>query len=374
MNKRVKIMTVPSVIPAVILAALISGCGSSPPVDNDPMDDPPVESTGDADVRVVTPSWVTNTRSLFPDSKFIWVKGEGDTPAAANEKALIEMSRYFHTTVEAVSEEISEYRETISSTKKTYSDKTQFNEYSRIESREDFFGIRFTDPWFNPQRNVYMVLAFINRKDAENQYRLRIETNMAGINALMAAVSQSSDNLYSLKLLARGRGIADMTRKFIDNMSFTSPGKSQEYLKTYTAYLNTIQRVFSDYERLRSQVTFSISARGDDAGGRVKRAVQRAFEQNKLFIAPDRGEYAVTVKVNAPVKKEPYGETTAYSIKGGIEIAITHKGEAVFPSYTQSYAEYKKLEQKVVADLFYKNVEADLEKNFQSYVAAMLES
>ena len=360
-------------LPAVVLAACISGCGSSPPVYTDAMDVPPVGSADDLGARVIPPTWVTNTRSLYPESRFIWVKGEGDTPAAANEKALVEMSRYFHTTVEAVSEEISEYRETISSAKSDYSDKTQFDEYSRIESREDFFGIRFTDPWFNPQRNVYTVLAYINRKDAEEQYHSRIATNMAGINALMAAVSQSSDNLYSLKLLARGRGIADMTRKFIDNMSLTSPGKSQEYLRTYTAYLDTIQRLFSDYERLRGQVTFFISVRGDDAGGRVKRAVQRAFEQNKLFIAP-RGEYAVTVNVNAPVKKEPYGETTAYSIKGGIEIAITHKGEAVFPSYTQSYAEYKKLERKVVSDLFYKNVEADLEKNFHSYVAALLES
>ncbi|MDR0876582.1 MAG: hypothetical protein LBN21_00900 [Treponema sp.] len=366
---------VPAFVLTAALAVLVLGCGSVPPPINETEEEAPIGSTDQAGVQPPdrVPTWFTNTRSLYPDSKFIWVKGEAATPENAKEKALIEMSRYFHTTVEAVSEEISEYRETISSTKNEYSDKTQFNEYSRIESQEDFFGIRFTDPWLNPKNKAYTVLAYINRKDAEEQYRLRVETNMVGINALMAAVTQNDDPLYSLKLLAKEKSIADMTRKFIDNLSFTSPGKSRDYLQKYALYLNTIQQLYSEYERLRSRTTFSISVRGD-AGGRVKRAVQKVFEQNKLIVAPNSGEYAVTVQVNAPVKKAPYGEAIAYSIKGGIEIAITRKGDAVFPSYTQSYEEYKKLERKVVSDLFYKNVEVDLEKNFRAHVVAMLES
>jgi hypothetical protein len=59
---------------------------------------------------------------------------------------------------------------------------------------------------------------------------------------------------------------------------------------------------------------------------------------------------------------------------GGIEIVITRGGEVAFPSYTQNFEEYKKLDQKVVSNLFYKNVEVDLEKNFRAHVAAMLES
>ncbi|GHV75414.1 hypothetical protein AGMMS49942_02350 [Spirochaetia bacterium] len=351
-----------------MLTALVLGCGSAPPVTNDTVEEAPAGSVPDS-----APAWFTNTRSLYPDSKYIWVKGEGGAPEDAKEKALIEMSRYFHTTVEAVSEEISEYRETIGSGKKDFSDKTRFNEYSRIESREDFFGIRFTDPWFNPQSRAYTVLASINLRETEEQYRSRIETNMAGINALMAAVAQAEDPLYSFKLLAKGKSVAAVTRQFIDNISFISPEKSRDYLQKYALYLNTIQRLYAEYERLHARTTFSIIVRGDDTGGRVKRAVQKAFEQNKLIVAPARGEYAVTVTVNAPVKKSPYGETVAYSIKGGIEIAITHKGEAVFPSYTQSYGEYKKLEQKVVSNLFYKNVEVDLEENFRAHIAAMLE-
>jgi hypothetical protein len=197
---------------------------------------------------------------------------------------------------------------------------------------------------------------------------------MAGITALMFSLDQNDDPLYAFKLLSRGKGIADMTRRFIDTMPSANPGKSQEYLQTYAPYLKTIQQLYAEYERVRSRLSFSINVRGDDAGGRVKRAVQKAFEQNKLLIAPDRGEYAVNVQVNAPVKKAPYGAGVAYSLKGSIEIVITRKGDAVFPSYTQSYEEYKKLDQKVLYDLFYKNVESDLEKNLGAHVAAMLES
>jgi hypothetical protein len=355
-------------VSAAALAALVVGCGSAP--------EAPVDSTDTSSVQFSenTSAWFTNTSSMYPENTYIRVMGEGGTQEDAKKQAVVELSRYFHTTVEAVSEEISEYRETISSAKNDYSDKTRFNEYSRIESNEDFFGIGFTDPWFNPQSKKYTVLAYINRKEAENQYRSRIETNMVGINALMAAVAKSGDPLYSFKLLSQGKNIADMTRQFIENMSITSPEKSKEFLKTYTPYLNTIQQLSSEYEKLRSGMTFSITIRGDDAGGRVKRAVQKAFEQSKLLIAPAKGEYAVNVNVNAPVKKMPYGEGIAYSIKGGIEIVITRNGAAAFPSYTQSYEEYKKLDQKVVSNLFYKNVEADLEKNFRAHVAAMLKS
>jgi hypothetical protein len=356
-------------VPALILVftiALVLGCGSAP--------EAPGDSPHDADVQIAAPEWVTNTHSVYPESSYIWIMGDGGTPEDAKKKALAEMSRLFHTTVEAVSEELSVYQEIVGSAKNSYSDKTQFNEYSRIESSEDFFGIRFTDAWFNPQSKAYTVLAFINRKEAEEQYRARIETNMAGINALLAAVSEANDSLYSFKLLSKGRGVAGMTRQFIDNMSFITPGKSQEYLKTYAPYLNTIQRLSSEYEKLRGRMTFSVSVRGDDSGGRVKRAVQKSFEQNKLLVAPNKGEYAVTVHVNAPVKKAPYGEGVAYSIKGGIEIVITRGGEAAFPSYTQNFEEYKKLDRNVVSNLFYKSVETDLEKNFRVHVTAMLES
>jgi hypothetical protein len=355
-------------VSAAVLGALVLGCGSAP--------EAPAAGTNNEAVQVPdnAPAWLTNTASVYPESRYIRVMGDGDTPEAAKKQAVIEMSRYFHTTVEAVSEEISEYRETISSAKNDYSDKTRFNEYSRIESNEDFFGIGFTDPWFNPQSKVYTALAYINRKEAEKQYHSRIETNMVGINALMAEVARNNDPLYSFKLLSSGKSIADVTRQFIDNMSIAGPEKSKEYLKTYTPYLNTIQRLSSEYEKLRSRMTFSITVRGDEAGGRVKRAVQKAFEQSKLLIAPGKGEYAVNVAINAPIKKTPYGEGVAYSIKGGIEIVITYNGEAAFPSYTQSYEEYKKLDQKIVYNLFYKNLEADLEKNFRAHVAAMLKS
>ncbi|GHV28537.1 hypothetical protein AGMMS4952_12440 [Spirochaetia bacterium] len=353
-------------VPAALLAALVVGCGSAP--------EAPVDSGGVAGVQSSAPEWLTETNYLYPESRYIWMIGESSSPEQAKKNAVIELSRQFHTTVEAISEEISEYQETISSAKNKYSDRTRINQYSRIESNEDFFGIRFTDVWFNPLNETYTVLAFINRKEAEEQYRARIETNMVGINALMAAVARSKDPIYSFKLLSTGKSVAGMTRQFIDNMSSVTPGKSQEYLKIYTPYLNTIQRLSSEYEKLRSRMTFSIMVRGDDAGGRVKRAVQKAFEQNKLLIAPNQGEYEVNVTVNSLAKKTPYGKGVAYTIKGGIEIVITHGGKVVFPSYTQNFEEYKKLDQKVVSNLFYRNVEMDLEQNFRAHVAGMLES
>jgi hypothetical protein len=120
--------------------------------------------------------------------------------------------------------------------------------------------------------------------------------------------------------------------------------------------------------------TFSVNVLGDTADGRVKRAVQKAFEQNELSITPDNGEYTVNVSINAPITEGPYGKDIAYSIRGGIEIVITSNGKSVFPSYSETYGECKHLTQSGVYNLFYKNVESDIEKKFRTHVAAMLGS
>ncbi|GHV88448.1 hypothetical protein AGMMS50267_08080 [Spirochaetia bacterium] len=147
------------------------------------------------------PAWFANTKSVYPDSEYIWVIGNGATTEDAKKQALIEMSRRFHTTVEAISSDISEYQEITGSTKNDFSETIHFNQYSRIESNEDFFGIRFTEGWFNPKRKAYTVLAYINRNEAEKLYHARIETNMVGIHALMSRTAEHGDPLFAVKLL-----------------------------------------------------------------------------------------------------------------------------------------------------------------------------
>ncbi|GHT82776.1 hypothetical protein FACS1894137_02320 [Spirochaetia bacterium] len=298
------------------------------------------------------PAWFSSTKAVYPDHEYIWAIGDGDTPDGARKQAMVEMSRYFHTTVESVSKDIAEYRETVGSAKNEFSEKISFDQYSRIESNEDFFGMRFTDVWLNPKSKAYAVLAYIDRKEAEEQYHSRIETNMVGINALMADAAQSDDPLYSFKQLSKGKSIADITKKYIENMSLLNPGKSKEYLQRYTPYLNTIQQLYSVHERLRNtRISVTVEFRGNtkisetdkenmrhsvqDAIGRYNVPVQMRID---LLPAAAAGQsaYAFVFTLNS----EP--ETTSGLIETDIVLSFTHNGKTIpLPAARKSFKEYE---------------------------------
>ncbi|GHV78277.1 hypothetical protein AGMMS49944_00680 [Spirochaetia bacterium] len=341
-------------IPVIALSVLVTGCGSSP-----------------ANV----PVWFTNTQLRYPDSEYIWVVGVGAVQEDAKRQAVIEMSQYFHTTVETVSRYITEYREIVSSAKNEFSEKIALDQYSRIESNEDFFGIRFTDVWFNSKRKEYAVLAYINRKDAEKLYHSRIETNMVGINALMADVAQNGDPLYSVKLLSNGKSIADITRKYIDNMSFIYPEKNQEYLKIYTPYLNTIQQLYSMHERLRNtRVSVTVEFRGNTQiteadKENMRQSVQEAIGLYNVpvQIDPDaaagQSGYAFVFTVNSEPK------TSSGLIETDLVLTFTHNGKTfTLPPARKNFKEY---EQDIAGGI--KRALSDIKKSSAFFQALTVE-
>jgi hypothetical protein len=296
-----------------------------------------------------TPAWFANTESVYPDSEYIWVLGDSVTQENAKNQALIEMSQYFHTTVETVTKDIAEYQEIISATENKISEKLYFNQFSRIESNEDFFGISFTDAWFNPKRKEYTILAYINRKDAEAQYHSRIETNMVGIYALMSTVARNEDPIYSGKLLSEGKSAADVTKKYIENMSLVNPGKSKEYLQRYTPYLNTIQQLYSEYDRLRNtRINVTVEFRGNTPISETDKATMRQSVQDAIGLynvpvqmridpvsaaAAGQSGYAFVFTLNS-------GPTPSGLLEANVALTFTHNGETLpLPSISKGFKE-----------------------------------
>ncbi|GHU60926.1 hypothetical protein FACS189445_1880 [Spirochaetia bacterium] len=244
------------------------------------------------------------------------------------------MSRRFHTTVETISSDISEYQEITGSTKNDFSETIHFNQYSRIESNEDFFGIRFTEGWFNPKRKAYTLLAYIKREEAEKLYHARIETNMDSINALMSRAAEDGDPLFAVKLLETGRGIADMTTKYIDTISFIYPEKNREYLTRYAPYLNTVHQLYAEHEKLRNtRINVTVEFRGTAPLGEADKNTLRQSIQDAI------GEYNVPVEMRTTMADNPYryafvitldsGSSPSGLVVGSAALTFTRNGETL---------------------------------------------
>jgi hypothetical protein len=238
-------------------------------------------------------AWLSGIKTQYPDRDYISADGQGPSYEDAEKQALVRMAGYFHTTVEAFNETVAAYSELNGNGKTDALSATNITIRNRTESKEDFLGMRVRQERFHTSAGEWVaVFAYIDRKDAEKQYRSRIETNMIGIDALMSEVSQSDDQFESFKVLSKGMGLADMTKKYIENLSLLNPGKSQEYLQAYAPYLNTIQQLYSEHKRLQNaKVNAAVEFRGSTPIGEAEKSMLRQAVQEAL------GRYNVPVQM-----------------------------------------------------------------------------
>jgi predicted DNA binding protein len=203
--------------------------------------------------QLAAPNWFSAPESVYPIGEYIAVTGSGSSEVEAQKQAMIEMSRYFHTTVKAVSEEIGKYFETDRSGVTEYSDSTWFNTSSSVRVEEELLGLRFTPAWFNTNAKEYTVLAYVNRKEAETMYRAKIELGMAALDAAAAGVADTGDTLYRYRVYEKCISEADRITRFIENLAVISPEHFNENRGVFNVYLETLQMIHSEFRRLSQQ-------------------------------------------------------------------------------------------------------------------------
>jgi hypothetical protein len=184
------------------------------------------------------PAWLLDTEPEYPSSRYVAATGEGKTRAEAETAAVTAISLFFGTKTEIRKEAIREFNETTINTTAGFSKKTYIGESALIKSEEEFLGIRFAPPRFDPQRQTWTVLAYINRREAGEIYESRINANMSAVNALIEDAEREKEAIYACALLYGGLPIAGITEEYIQNTVLVDSGSARKYDAALAVLLN----------------------------------------------------------------------------------------------------------------------------------------
>jgi hypothetical protein len=318
---------------------------------------------GIANVQAQAPGWFLDKELEYPASQYIAATGEGKTRAGAETAAVAGVSLFFNTKTEIRNEAIREFNESVINNTTDFSQKTYISENAVIRSEEEFLGIRFASPWFDPQRQTWTALAYINRREAAGIYDSRINTNISIITALMDDADKETEALYACGLLYKGLRIGDITEEYINTAVVVSSGPAEKY----TTILSLIQKLRSEYRARRGALTFTIRVDGPDTVGRIERKLQELLEGNGYVITMRNPQYTVSARFTA--SEEPY--SSGIYIRSGITIRIEGAGSALF-SYGKNYDRVTSRNLDGAYSRAFLAVEEDLEKNFITKLTAML--
>ena len=150
------------IIPLILYATVVvSSCTSTP------------SRNMQSEKEVSSPKWITDEgrMELFPRSLYISQVDYGNTPQECKEKATASISRFIKSSVVASSNANFFYKETASGL-------TQSKELKQnilVNSESNLYKLEYTNPYYNADRAQYACVAYINKEQAFDFVRPKLE-------------------------------------------------------------------------------------------------------------------------------------------------------------------------------------------------------
>jgi hypothetical protein len=320
-------------------------------------------TAGIPDAQEGPPGWFPDPERDYPSTFYVAAVGEGRTRADAEAAALSAVSLFFGAKTEIRKEAIREFNQTVTNDSTDISKRISISENAVIRSEEEFLGVRFSSPWFDTQRQNWVILAYIDRREAAEIYESRINANMSVIKALVEDADRETEALYACALLYSGLPVAAITEEYIQNALLIDSSRA----RSYDTALARIQGLRSAYRALRGGLSFTVTVDGPDATGRIGRTLERLLEDNGYIISSRNPRYTVAARFTAV--EEP-GQTRSF-VTPGITVRIEGAGAAIF-SYAKNYDRVASRDPARAYGLAISAVEQDLELHFITQLTAML--
>jgi hypothetical protein len=310
------------------------------------------------------PPWYPDKESQYPSRTYIASLGEGRTIAEAEAAAVSQVSMFFHTSAEVRKEAIREFNEAVTNNTTEFSRKTYISENAVITSEQEFLGVRFTNPWQDQGRGVWVALAYIDRREAAHMYDSKIAVNMAAINSLAADAEAQTEALYAVSLLYRGLRLCDITEEFIRTAAVVDSAAGRRY----EANIAGIQALRSEYRVKKDGLNFAIRVNSPENSGRVERRLAALLEDNGFVVAPAPAMYMLNVRLTAEEETNNAGNF----VTPGITVRVERDGRTLF-SYSRNYDRSgHRTSMNTAYTRAIMEVERDLEENFIRQFTAML--
>lgn len=307
------------------------------------------------------PSWVKKPEKEFPSSVFIRALGEGDSAKAAQSAAIAEISLFFDTKTEVVTEAVKGIQLVSGNGGLEKRNSQSIAQVAEISSCAEFFGAQFTDSYFDKKKKKHFVLAYLNRNDAALLYKSRISALMGAVASYRAEAFSCGEPFVAERALSKAVVLAPAAERYIHAETTIIPADT----KTYAESLGILSSLPAECSAMKKNVSFSVSVSGDGAEKFPSiSTVVSSVAAKKGYVSSASGSalYDIVVEVSASEENFEIGPF----VRPSLDISIRNKSGAGVYSYSKQFPRVGAKTLDMAYTRAFVKIKQDVEENFLS--------
>ena len=278
------------------------------------------------------PAWVTDYRSVFPDSEYLAQRGTGDSSEKAITDASGALARYFQMTVNA----------NISTT--MTEEKTSVVDEVQVRSDVELFGMQFTEPYHLKKDKRWYAVAYIKRSDAWTQYKPKVDQSSRTFTGKYKKIEEEKDHFSRIALCRNAWESAMELLTKLEYARIISPKDEA----AYKGDRDRIAKIPVLLDEARSNCTIYLDCPGD-YNNMLTTSISAAFTKAGMTVLKNQAsaKYICNVDVdNNVIGSDPLSISPSISIKmadqaGKAVYAYEYVTEEKTVSYTLENAKKK---------------------------------
>ncbi len=274
------------------------------------------------------PLWFTDEglEEIFPQSQYIREHGEGKTKHAAENDAVSYIARYFETEVSVSSVTSINAVQSNKQTKITETTDIQ----NAINSNIKLFAIKYTESFYEKKAKTYHVVAYIDRKDAWNQYASTIQVSRDEFIDFYERAKNSEDAIQRIRLYTSA---LDSGNSFNEKLTFANAISEKLTKQKYAQdrqILSALPSIIRD-EQISNAVYIQIN---HDFSGIVENALRAALTDVGFALTKTRTQAAYIADVDVNYNSSQNG--TSFVMNPELRFSLEGKKGSVYTFNTET--------------------------------------
>ena len=300
------------------------------------------------------PQWIKNPEKVFPTSKYIRAIGEGTSIKAAQNAALTNISLFFDTKIEVLTVAVEKMKQ---NEQEQFSSSQDFEQVTNISSAAEFFGIKYTEPYYDKKSDKYSVLCYIDKEEASKVYKSRIDTLMQTINSYRDYSKKESEIFLKASYLAKSKKISDLVQHYINLEAIMFPSETQKYQNE----LKIISELPTELDSLKKQMMFSIKMNQNEKKfDPISTCIAGILESKGYSNSVSNSEYKIFVDISCIEENYEAGPF----VRASADIFIVNKNEKSVYSYSKTFPRIGSTTMEKAYTRAITKIRQDLEENF----------
>lgn len=308
-----------------------------------------------------TPDWILDLDKAYSAKLYLRAVGTGNSESYAKDNAITSISMFFKTKAKVFNQAAQSYNQMENLKKDSVTKTSTLDQKIAISSESEFFGVEFSEPFYNVKEKKYYILAYINRENASLIYENKIESLLNCYTDLAKSIVNEKEPLYICFFYKKIKLISELLDALIENLILVDSSRSDKYEKQKKQVFELLNQ-YSDYNK---NINFKIEyINGDKRFSSVATCISSILENNGFVVNYKKADYDYVVSFDLLFQEEVY-ETGSY-VRSNIQISILNEKKELVESYSKNYPRYT----HSTLDLSYARavfkIQEDLEENFLS--------